>query len=280
MPTQSNVKNNLAVPGDGLDGVTDSDGNILPEAQIVGKATRTVQDIFDELTIVGQVGNTSTIPYLMRLLNDGIHDMSINVQKRTAQSLIDLKKEKRLYSFNDVSDSVVAIDIVKIEIKDDEGRYIPIPKLNNSYLLKGHEEKTSFDTPTATKGISSNPNSEFAWYTDENNFYIVYNRASDEDTTVESGEYDTYNGDGCLNGIRIEYHLAYIAAQSAIQDLQKHLGIPVALHSCLVDYMKSRLHEDMKSYETASYHYKKYKNQMKKYPARLSGIRVLSVPRM
>ena len=273
MPIQSNITNNSPVPSDdGFDSKTEISQ---------GTASRTVRNIIDEIKV--SIGPTENVPsnYMIRLLNDGIHDVSVQLQTRAAQSTIDLLKNKRIYSFNDISDSIVALDIVKIEIMDNEGRYIMIPRLTDSYKLKGMATPpTSYDSAVNSVGVETNPNDTFSWYTDDDNFYIVYNQASDNSDTTDVGEYDTYNDNGVTNGLRIEYHLCYINAKGQNQDLQTHLGIPVPLHAALVDYMKSRLHEDMGSYETAGYHYQKYRKQVQKYPARLSNLRVLTVPKL
>jgi len=71
--------------------------------------------------------------YMFQLINDALDDISSEKQNYTINSLFDLKKEQRWYALTDQ-----VIDIIKVEIKDTNDRYIMIPKLADSHrLLRG-----------------------------------------------------------------------------------------------------------------------------------------------
>ena len=68
--------------------------------------------------------------FMIRLINDALIDMSSKKQEYTASSTTDLEQYKRWYSLSDQ-----VIDIVKVEIKDKNDRYVKIPKLVDPHKL-------------------------------------------------------------------------------------------------------------------------------------------------
>ena len=124
------------------------------------------------------------------------------------------------------------------------------------------------------------PNSNFAWYNDEDRLAILT-----QDTTSTSGEstkekYDTYQGSDVTNGIRITFHSKYEEVTAVTNDLKTHAGLDSALHNAVLCYVKSRLYEDDEDLEYAAYYRRMYEQKVKKYRSRRSGVRVLSVPKL
>ena len=81
--------------------------------------------------------------YMFQLINDALDDIASTKQNYTVNSLFDLKKEQRWY---DLTDQV--IDIVKVEIKDTNDRYVMIPKLADSHRLLRGDTDASDDSLT------------------------------------------------------------------------------------------------------------------------------------
>jgi valyl-tRNA synthetase len=74
--------------------------------------------------------------YMLQLINDALDDISSKRQNYTVNSLFDLKQKQRWYTLTDQ-----VIDILKIEIKDTNDRYVMIPKLADSHrLLRGDSD--------------------------------------------------------------------------------------------------------------------------------------------
>jgi hypothetical protein len=68
--------------------------------------------------------------YMLRLVNDALLDISSKKQHYTVSAKQDLVPKQRWYT---LSDNV--IDIIRVEIKDTNNRYIMIPKLADSHRL-------------------------------------------------------------------------------------------------------------------------------------------------
>ncbi len=127
------------------------------------------------------------------------------------------------------------------------------------------------------------PNDYFAWYNDDDRLAIVSrvlsNDVSDStETTLD--KYDTYTGSDVTNGIRMHFHAKYGTVTQTTDDLRTDSGVDTSLHSAIVDYVKSRLFEDMGDMQRAMYYKSKYERTIKQYPHRKSGIRSLAVPRL
>tara|TARA_R110002020_G_scaffold337728_2_gene553163 strand:+ start:100 stop:405 length:306 start_codon:yes stop_codon:yes gene_type:complete len=77
--------------------------------------------------------------YMLQLINDALMDMSGKVQHYTTQKVQNLKSKQRWYKLDDS-----VIDITRVEILDNDDRYIMIPKLADPHkLLKDDTDETS-----------------------------------------------------------------------------------------------------------------------------------------
>ena len=127
------------------------------------------------------------------------------------------------------------------------------------------------------------PNDYFAWYNDDNRLgvlcQVVSNDVSDTAQTIQD-KYDTYTGTSVTNGLRIHFHAKYGQISQLTDDLRADSGVDTSLHPAIIDYVKSRLLEDMGDLQRAAYYKSKYERTIKQYPHRKSGIRVLSVPKL
>tara|TARA_X000001382_G_scaffold39418_1_gene26332 strand:- start:376 stop:783 length:408 start_codon:yes stop_codon:yes gene_type:complete len=129
----------------------------------------------------------------------------------------------------------------------------------------------------------SYPNSYFAWYNDDDRLALVCRVLSND--TVDSTEttldkYDTYTGSNVASGLRIHTHSKYGKVEQITDDLKSNSGLDTSLHASIIDYIKSRLLEDMGDLQRAAYYRNKYEKTIKQYPHRKSGVRSLSVPRL
>jgi len=126
----------------------------------------------------------------------------------------------------------------------------------------------------------SYPNSYFAWYNDDDRLAIVCKVLSNDTTETVIDKYDTYSGDSVAGGLRIHTHSKYGIVEEVTDDLKSNSGIDTSLHASIIDYIKSRLLEDMGDLQRAAYYRNKYERTIKQYPHRKSGVRALSVPRL
>jgi len=127
------------------------------------------------------------------------------------------------------------------------------------------------------------PNDYFAWYNDDDRLgllcQVVSNDVSDTAQTIQE-KYDTYTGTSVTNGLRIHFHAKYGQVSQLTDDLRADSGVDTSLHPAIIDYVKSRLLEDMGDLQRAAYYKSKYERTIKQYPHRKSGIRALSVPKL
>ena len=127
------------------------------------------------------------------------------------------------------------------------------------------------------------PNSYFAWYNDDERLALVCKVISNDvsdttETTID--KYDTYSGSSVTGGLRIHTHSKYGKVEEVTDDLKANSGLDTSLHASIIDYIKSRLLEDMGDLQRAAYYRNKYERTIKQYPHRKSGVRALSVPRL
>ena len=74
--------------------------------------------------------------YMIQLINDALIDIGSTKQHLLEEKKIDLIGDQRWY---DIDDEM--IDIVRVEVKDTNNRYVMIPKLADSHtLLKGDDD--------------------------------------------------------------------------------------------------------------------------------------------
>tara|TARA_Y100000310_G_scaffold130174_1_gene129352 strand:+ start:330 stop:725 length:396 start_codon:yes stop_codon:yes gene_type:complete len=125
------------------------------------------------------------------------------------------------------------------------------------------------------------PNSYFAWYNDDDKLAIVVNQASSNDSKgVSAGEYDTYLDANVTDGIKMTVHSKYEEVTALANDLADESGVDSTMHAFILDYVKSRILEDMGQVEMSQYFRTKYENGIRKAPTRRSGVRMLTVPKL
>ena len=125
------------------------------------------------------------------------------------------------------------------------------------------------------------PNDYFAWYNDDDRLAIVERQINTTDSKgITAGEYDTYTGSSITDGIKITIHSKYETATALTDDLQTTCGLNETMHSYVLDYVKSRVLEDMGSLEQSAYFMRKYTDGVTKKASRKSGVRVLLVPEL
>ena len=74
--------------------------------------------------------------YMFQLINDALLDIGSTKQHLLEEKTMHLTEDKRWY---DLEDNM--IDVVRVEIKDTNDRYVVIPKLADDHkLLKGDDE--------------------------------------------------------------------------------------------------------------------------------------------
>jgi|TARA_Y100001951_G_C11229317_1_gene233653 hypothetical protein len=83
--------------------------------------------------------------YMIRLMNDGLANMSSKKQEYTASAVTDLEQYKRWYTLDDQ-----VIDITKIEILDTNSRYVMIPKLSDPHRLLREDTDLTEDSLTSS----------------------------------------------------------------------------------------------------------------------------------
>ena len=124
------------------------------------------------------------------------------------------------------------------------------------------------------------PNSNFAWYNDDNRIAIVA-----RDDTSTSGErtkekYDTYQDADVTGGLRITTNSRFDYVDAQTDNLKTNIGLDTGLHASVVCYVKARLFEDIGDLQKSQYFRVMYEKMMKQYPSRKSGVRSLAVPRL
>ena len=90
--------------------------------------------------------------YMFQLINDALDDIASHKQNYTTSSITDLKKKQRWYTLDDT-----VIDVMRVEIKDTNDRYVMIPKLADSHRIL--REDTDSNTTTWTSGSSGSDDS-------------------------------------------------------------------------------------------------------------------------
>ena len=90
------------------------------------------------------------------------------------------------------------------------------------------------------------PNNYFSWYNDDDRIAIVVKQSSsDSSKGTSSGEYDTFLDSTVTDGLRLVMHAKYEKLGALTDDLQKDAKLDSVMHSFVLDYVKSRLLEDM-----------------------------------
>ena len=125
------------------------------------------------------------------------------------------------------------------------------------------------------------PNTNFAWYNDDDRLAIVVNQASsNSDKGTTAGDYDTYLDASVTNGIKITVHSTYETMDALTDDLATSAGLDTTMHAHVLDYVKSRILEDMGQIEQSNYFRVKYEKGIQRKSINRSGVRVLLVPKL
>jgi hypothetical protein len=117
------------------------------------------------------------------------------------------------------------------------------------------------------------PNSQCLWYPDGNKIAILVKNES-------TGKWDSYSGTSQVGGIRIHSSSYYDDVTEISDDLYRTIGLEIGLHNLVVDYVKYRLIEDSGDLQSAMYFLAKFDKNLKTFPTRKSGVRVISVPKI
>ena len=80
-------------------------------------------------------------PYMFRLINDGLNEISSKCKSYKTSRTTDLEVKKRWYQLHNSQ-----IDITKVEIKDTDGRYVKIPKLIDPQNILKDDSDEANDT--------------------------------------------------------------------------------------------------------------------------------------
>ena len=83
--------------------------------------------------------------YMVRLINDGLLDISAIKKEYTVSAVTNLEQNKRWYALDEQ-----VIDITKIEILDTNSRYVMIPKLADSHRLLREDTDITDDVLTSS----------------------------------------------------------------------------------------------------------------------------------
>ena len=124
------------------------------------------------------------------------------------------------------------------------------------------------------------PNSNFAWYNDDNRLAIVCQDSTSVTSESTQEKYDTYQGDEVAAGLRITYSSKFETVDAQADDLKTNIGLDSGLHPAVICYIKSRMLEDAGDIQRAQYFRGMYDKMMKQYPTKKSGVRALAVPRL
>ena len=125
------------------------------------------------------------------------------------------------------------------------------------------------------------PNSYFAWYNDDDRLSVVVRQESSSSTNgTTSGEYDTFLDSTVTDGLRLVMHAKYEKLSNLTDDLQSTAKLDSTMHAFVLDFVKSRILEDMGQVEPSQYFRTKFENGIQKKPTRKSGIRTLLVPQL
>ena len=100
----------------------------------------TVRNIKDEIE---HLFGRQPEAYLIRLVNDGLIEMSAKKQHYTVSAKIDLTEKQRWYALTDDM-----IDIIRVEILDTNSRYIKIPKLADPHNILRADTDVDADSLT------------------------------------------------------------------------------------------------------------------------------------
>ena len=101
----------------------------------------TVQDIIEQAE---RVMGRQPESYMFRLINDALNEIAAKRQHNIKHQLYNIIYKQRWQELTDAM-----IDIVKVEVKDTDGRYVRVPRLVDSHTLL----KEDTDVSTSIGGL-------------------------------------------------------------------------------------------------------------------------------
>lgn len=119
----------------------------------------------------------------------------------------------------------------------------------------------------------TNVNNDFAYYIQGDELAVLYVNPS-------NGKYISWSGSDVQDGLRITYTAKYEAVSYYENNLADDNKVDSGLHAALLDYVKSRLEEDMGNMDKSMYYHQKYRNKVRTYPHRKTGQRGIAVPNL
>ena len=123
------------------------------------------------------------------------------------------------------------------------------------------------------------PNNYYAWYNADDRLAIVERQTNSTDAKgITAGEYDTYTSSTVNDWIKMTIHSKYETASNLTDDLQTTCGLNESMHVHVLEYVKSRILEDMGDLEKSAFFRNKYDTGVMKKTTRKSGVRALLVP--
>ena len=102
----------------------------------------TVKDIRNEIE---HLFGRQSLNYLLRLINDGMIELSSKKQHYVASANTDLEENKRWYKLDDS-----VIDIMKVEVLDTNSRFVKVPKLSDPHNLLREDTDETDDVLTSS----------------------------------------------------------------------------------------------------------------------------------
>ena len=109
-----------------------------------------------------------------------------------------------------------------------------------------------------------------AWIVDDDSIGIVkYNPTIGEWDSID----DTISPVSGNNFLQVYYHSRYPKVTDITQDIETDIGLPVGLHTAVIDYIKHRIFEDAGDMQKSQYFLQKYTVKIKKFPYRRSSVR-------
>jgi hypothetical protein len=115
-----------------------------------------------------------------------------------------------------------------------------------------------------------------AYYFDDENIAIVEKDSGEWQSIKTTISPNTSVVDGNTvehHRLNITYHSRYKSVAGLEDDINIDIGLKYGLHLALLDYLRARLHEDAGDIARSNYYYGKFRERIKKYPYRKSGVR-------
>ena len=109
---------------------------------------------------------------------------------------------------------------------------------------------------------------------------VTTNTFSIAGTNSESSETGSWVSLFVDDGIRMTIHSKYEEVTAITTNLDTTHGLDNSMHASVLDYVKSRVSEDMGQMEQAQFFRNRFETSVSKKTTRRSGVRFLSVPKL